>query len=42
MHDDANQRRGRTVVDCDICGDPVPMRIGQSGPGAKPTHPRCR
>jgi len=34
--------RGRTVVACEVCGKAVPMRIGQSGPGAKPTHPRCR
>jgi hypothetical protein len=34
--------RDRTVVACDVCGEPVPMRIAQSSSDAKPTHPRCR
>jgi len=42
MVEDSSARTGETVVACDVCGEAVPMKVGQSGPGSKPTHPRCR
>lgn len=35
-------RDGQTMVSCEVCGEAVPMKIGQLAPDAKPVHPRCR